>query len=66
MDQASNLIGNPLSLLIERVFWLLIGIFLFITITKSYFKSRNTSLENTQEMETKLKILAQKASELND
>jgi len=40
MENVNDLIGNPISLLIERVFWLLMGIFLMVTMITSIIRSQ--------------------------
>ncbi len=65
MNPSSEIIGNPFSLLIERVFWLGIGFFLVATIVNAIIGSRINKHGNYR-METKIKEIAQKAVEEND
>ncbi len=66
MEQVSDLVGNPMSLLIERIFWLSLGGFLGLAIITSIireFKEGKNKKWNSSSME--LKNLAKKAIEQN-
>ena len=66
MIEASDLIGNPISLLFERVFWLCLGFFLCSALVKSYLNSQRSNKKAESSMADKLQNLAQKAIESND
>ena len=66
MEQVTDAIGNPMTLLIERVFWLGLGGFLGVAIITSVLrglnKSKNISKDGSSE---ELKNLAEKAIQQN-
>ena len=65
MEQAQDLIGNPLALMIERFFWLGLGCFFFLGILKSFNDQENQS--NVSDlMENKLKKIARNVTKSND
>tara|TARA_Y100001968_G_scaffold241959_1_gene225534 strand:+ start:245 stop:445 length:201 start_codon:yes stop_codon:yes gene_type:complete len=66
MEQASNLVGNPIALLIERIFWLGLGLFLVGTIFKAFIGSINKGKSKESSMEAKLKEIANKVVQEND
>ena len=39
MESATGLIGNPLTLIIERIFWLSLGIFFGLALIKSVIRT---------------------------
>ena len=41
MEQATDVVGNPTVLLIERIFWLGLGVFLGIAIISSIIRGLN-------------------------
>ncbi len=43
METATDLVGNPLTLLIERIFWLSLGGFLGLALTTSIVKTMKES-----------------------
>ena len=66
MIEDYNLVGNTTSVLIERLFWLLLGIFLCSAIASNFIKSKEFSRKNIKGMEKRLKNLAEIASKKND
>ena len=66
MDQAYYLRGIPISLLIERMFWIGIGIFLGAAILRSLLSSIHVRQEPKANMEQKLKSIAKNATQSND
>ena len=67
MEQSSELLGNPISLLIERIFWLGLGGFFGATIFRAVIQAINKQRKfPTQNMEKTLKSIAKQAKDLND
>ena len=66
MEQVTYLVGNPTSLLIERIFWLGLGCFLGLTIITSIIRDLNKSKNKTKRSSSKeLESLAKKAIRKN-
>ena len=66
MEQATDLIGNPTTLLIERFFWLGLGLFFGLTIITSSIRAFNESKDKTKISSLKeLENLANKAIQQN-
>ena len=62
MEQISYAVGNPTALLIERIFWLFLGVFLGLAIITSIIKGLNQNKNKTKPVSTKeLEDLAEKA-----
>ena len=62
MEQISELVGNPISLLIERIFWLGIGVFLGLALLISVIRSLKDNKVNEKVITSKdLDTLANKA-----
>ena len=67
MAQATDLVGNPTALLIERLFWLGLGGFLGLAIITSFLRSFNQSKNKTNNSSPEeLKNLAKKAIQQNN
>ncbi len=69
MEQAQDLIGNPLTLLIERIFWLGLGCFFFLATVKSFinsFKDQENQGNTSELMENTLKKIARSVAQRND
>ena len=66
MEQASQLVGNPLTLLIERFFWLCLGCFLSATILRTLIQGLNRNDKDQQKLNKKIQEIANKASKKND
>ena len=66
MEQAYYLRESPISLLIERMFWLGIGLFLSTAILRSLLSSIHARQTNSVNMEQKLRSIAKKATQGND
>ena len=66
MEPTSDLSGNPISLLVERLFWLGLGIFLGGAFVKATIESIKQAKSSKGSMDTILKDLAQKAKSEND
>ncbi len=67
MEQATDLIGNPTALLIERIFWLYLGVFLVLSLITSLLRGEiNQRHNNTKSVSPEeLKNLAKKAIKKN-
>ena len=66
MEQASQLVGNPLTLLIERFFWLGLGCFLGATILRTLIQGLKRNDEDQQKLNKKIQEIANKATKKND
>ncbi len=67
MENVTEVIGNPTALLIERIFWIGIGVFLGLAIVTSIIKGLNENPKTTKQESTKeLENLAKKAIEQNE
>tara|TARA_Y100001968_G_scaffold46118_1_gene36241 strand:- start:545 stop:709 length:165 start_codon:yes stop_codon:yes gene_type:complete len=53
MDLVINSIGNPTSILIERIFWLCLGGFLVVTLMTSVLKGLKESKNKTKSFQEK-------------
>ena len=53
MDQVINSIGNPTSILIERIFWLCLGGFLLASMITSVLKGLNESKNKAKSFKEK-------------
>ena len=66
MDQLTEAIGNPTFLLIERIFWLVLGVFLGLAIITSLIRGLNERKNETKPISPKeLEALAKKAINKN-
>tara|TARA_B100000700_G_scaffold326217_1_gene437078 strand:+ start:1081 stop:1293 length:213 start_codon:yes stop_codon:yes gene_type:complete len=66
MEQVTDVIGNPVSLLIERIFWLGLGGFLGLAIITSIIRGLKEIKNETKLVSPKeLKDLASKAIQKN-
>ena len=66
MEQVTDVIGNPTTILIERVFWLALGGFFGLALLKSVFrKIREDSVRTNNINPNQLKNLAKKAIQKN-
>ncbi len=66
MEPATDLVGNPLTLLIERIFWLILGGFFGIAIITSIIRTNIESKKKRKIVSPKeLKKLANKAIKRN-
>ena len=66
MEQVTVAIGHPMSLLIERLFWLGLGGFLGVAIISSLLRALNESKNISRDDSSKeLKNLAKKAIQQN-
>lgn len=66
MEQVTNSIGNPIALLIERIFWLGIGGFLGLAIITSLINELKENKNKTTPVSPdQLKNLARKAIQQN-
>tara|TARA_Y100001968_G_scaffold202180_1_gene185664 strand:+ start:232 stop:444 length:213 start_codon:yes stop_codon:yes gene_type:complete len=66
MDLVTDSVGNPTVLLIERVFWLGLGVFLGLAIITSSFRGLKERKKNTRPVSPdQLKILAKRAIKKN-
>ena len=66
MEQATDLVWNPTTLLIERLFWLCLGAFLGLAIINSLIRGLKQSKKNTTPISpTELKKFAKKAIQKN-
>ena len=66
MEQLNDAVGNPITLLIERFFWLGLGGFLGLAITTSLIRGLNESNKNSNSVTPKeLNNLAKKAIQRN-
>ena len=66
METTFHLFDNSTNLLVERIFWLGIGIFLGATFLKAGISAINFQQNNTKKMEHKLRKIAQKATQSDD
>ena len=70
MEQATDAIGNPTALLVERIFWLGLGAFLGLAIITSFLRglkernNRKTPISPDQ-LENLAKKAIQKNSDIN-
>ena len=66
MEQLSNAIGNPTTLLIERIFWLALGGFLGLalitSVLRGYKESKNRKMRGSSDQ---LENIAKKAIQQN-
>tara|TARA_Y100001968_G_scaffold149075_1_gene136307 strand:- start:311 stop:523 length:213 start_codon:yes stop_codon:yes gene_type:complete len=66
MEQLTYGVGNPTALLIERIFWLALGVFLGLAIITSLIRRLNENKNNINHSSPKeLKNLAEKAIQKN-
>ena len=66
MEQLNDAVGNPITLLIERFFWLGLGGFLGLAIINSLIRGLNEGKRNTKSVSSEeLKNLAKKAIKKN-
>ena len=66
MEQVTDAIGNPMSLLIERLFWLGLGGFLVVAIITSALRGINENKNISRDVSSEeLKDLAKKAIKQN-
>ena len=66
MEQLSYVVGNPTALLIERIFWLVLGAFLGVAIISSLIRGLNENKNDINQVSQKeLKNLAKKATQQN-
>ena len=66
MEQVTDAIGNPTALLIERIFWLGLGVFLGLAITTSFLRGLKERKNKTTKVSTdQLENLANKAIQKN-
>tara|TARA_B100000579_G_C22474613_1_gene685007 strand:- start:486 stop:701 length:216 start_codon:yes stop_codon:yes gene_type:complete len=66
IEQVTNSIGNPITLLIERIFWLGLGAFFVLAIATSLIRGLNSNNIKTQQVTPKeLENLAKRATEQN-
>ncbi len=62
METATDLVGNPLTLLIERIFWLILGGFLGLALISSVIRTIKENINNERIVTPKdLERLASKA-----
>tara|TARA_Y100001968_G_scaffold294238_1_gene300671 strand:+ start:1019 stop:1219 length:201 start_codon:yes stop_codon:yes gene_type:complete len=66
MEQATNSVGNPVTLLIERIFWLGLGCFLGATILRTFIQGLNQDNEKQQKMNKKIQEIANNATKKHD
>tara|TARA_Y100001968_G_scaffold254682_1_gene240643 strand:- start:152 stop:364 length:213 start_codon:yes stop_codon:yes gene_type:complete len=67
MEKVTDAIGNPTALLIERIFWLAIGVFLGLAIMTSFMRGLKERTNKTTSVSSeKLKNLANKAIQQNN
>ncbi len=64
MEQVTNAVGNSTALLIERFFWLGIGVFLGLAIIKSFIRGLKEN-KTKPPSDNQLESLAQKAIQRN-
>ena len=48
MEQVTNAIGNPTALLIERIFWLGLGVFLVLALITSLLRGGSNESSNNK------------------
>ena len=70
MEQVNNLVGNPTTLLIERIFWLGLGGFLGLAIITSAVRQGNERKNKTKhlsadELKNQVKKAIQQKVDLN-
>tara|TARA_B100000700_G_scaffold102501_1_gene115610 strand:- start:1212 stop:1424 length:213 start_codon:yes stop_codon:yes gene_type:complete len=66
MEQVTNAIGNPTTLLIERIFWLGLGGFLGLALVTSVLRGlKESKRKTTQVSPGELENLAKKAIQQN-
>ena len=64
MEQVTDAIGNPTTLLVERIFWLGLGAFLGLAIITSFFRGLNEGKNKTTPISPdQLESLAKKATQ---
>tara|TARA_B100000965_G_scaffold316973_1_gene277457 strand:+ start:497 stop:706 length:210 start_codon:yes stop_codon:yes gene_type:complete len=66
MEQVTDTIGNPMTLLIERIFWLGLGGFFSLALITSFFRGSKKSNQLKQFPGRELEKLAKKAVQQND
>ena len=68
MEQVTDVVGNPTALLLERVFWLGIGVFLSVAIVNSLIRTLKEQKGQSKRIFTskELKNLAKKALQKNN
>ena len=66
MEQVTDVVGNPTALLIERIFWLGLGFFLFLAIITSLLRGLSDKRNKIKPGSSKeLENLAKKATGRN-
>ena len=66
MEQITDAIGNPTALIVERIFWLVLGAFLGLAIITSFLRGLNERKNKTTPvLPNQLENLAKKAIEQN-
>ena len=66
MEQATYAIGNPTSLLVERIFWLGLGGFLALTLITSFLRGKKGTINKSRSVSSdQLENLANKAIQQN-
>tara|TARA_B100000965_G_C18918630_1_gene467760 strand:+ start:86 stop:295 length:210 start_codon:yes stop_codon:yes gene_type:complete len=65
MEQVTNLVGNPTTLLIERIFWLGLGGFFCLAIITSIIRGAKKSKQINHISQIELENLAKKAVQQN-
>ena len=66
MEQISEVVGNPISILIERIFWLVLGCFFGLSILTSLIKGLKERKNKTKSISAKdLENLGKKAIQRN-
>ncbi len=66
MEQVTDVMGNPAALLIERFFWLGLGVFFSIAIITSFNSGSHKRIKINNFSEKELENLAKKAMQQND
>ena len=66
MEQITYVVGNPTTLLIERIFWLGLGGFFCLAIITSFSRGSNKTKKINHISEKELENLAKKAIQEND
>ena len=66
MEQVTDAIGNPTALLIERIFWLGLGVFLGLAVISSFLRGLKEGKNKTTPIsQDQLENLAKKAIQQN-
>ena len=66
VEQMTEAIGNPTTLLIERIFWLMLGGFLGLALLTSFLRNSKDSKSKARQVDSdQLKNLAKKAIQQN-